>query len=174
MSTLTRSSCGPRRNQRRFALSEMPSRDWTSEYVPLRVAASQFCPASKAAPTTGQLGRPMLTPRSDRTRARVFCVGREEVRMIQVVATLVTKPGLRTEVLNVFQETAPAVRAESGCIEYAAFVDLAGLGRDHIGIKGLKQGDSAGIVAGEGRLDLGCDPRFQPRHGLWTHLGQEV
>jgi quinol monooxygenase YgiN len=46
--------------------------------------------------------------------------------MIQVVATLVTKPGLRTEVLNVFQETAPAVRAESGCIEYAAFVDLAG------------------------------------------------
>jgi quinol monooxygenase YgiN len=48
--------------------------------------------------------------------------------MIQVVATLVTKPGLRTEVLNVFQETAPAVRAESGCIEYAAFVDLAGFG----------------------------------------------
>jgi len=34
--------------------------------------------------------------------------------------------GLR--VLNVFQETAPAVRAESGCIEYAAFVDLAGFG----------------------------------------------
>ena len=26
------------------------------------------------------------------------------------------------------QETAPAVRAESGCIEYAAFVDLAGFG----------------------------------------------
>ena len=30
--------------------------------------------------------------------------------------------------MNVFQETAPAVRAESGCIEYAAFVDLAGFG----------------------------------------------
>jgi hypothetical protein len=55
MSTLTRSWCGPRRNQRRFALSEMPRRGWTSEYVPLRVAASQFCPASQAALTTGQL-----------------------------------------------------------------------------------------------------------------------
>jgi quinol monooxygenase YgiN len=48
--------------------------------------------------------------------------------MIQVVATLVAKPGLRTEVLNIFQETARAVREESGCIEYAAFVDLAGFG----------------------------------------------
>jgi len=48
--------------------------------------------------------------------------------MIQVVATLVAKPGLRNEVLNIFQETAPTVREESGCIEYAAFVDLAGFG----------------------------------------------
>jgi hypothetical protein len=49
----------------------------------------------------------------------------------------------------------------------------AAVGREHIGIKGLREGDSAGIVAGEGRLDLGCDPRFQPRHGLWTHLGRK-
>jgi len=48
--------------------------------------------------------------------------------MIQIVATLVAKPGLRAEVLRLFQSTAPVVRAESGCIEYAAFVDLAGFG----------------------------------------------
>jgi quinol monooxygenase YgiN len=48
--------------------------------------------------------------------------------MIQIVAILVAKPGLRAEVLRLFQGTAPIVRAESGCIEYAAFVDLAGFG----------------------------------------------
>ena len=48
--------------------------------------------------------------------------------MIRVVAILVTKPGLRTEVLNAFHETAPTVRMEDGCVEYSAFVDLPGFG----------------------------------------------
>src|SRR6266404_7179648 len=50
----------------------------------------------------------------------------------------------------------------------------AAVGRDDIGIERLNQRDSAGVLAGEGRLDLVCDPRFQPRLDLWTHLGQEM
>jgi quinol monooxygenase YgiN len=48
--------------------------------------------------------------------------------MIQIVAILVTKPGLRTEVLDAFHEAAPIVRMEDGCVDYAAFVDLPGFG----------------------------------------------
>ena len=48
--------------------------------------------------------------------------------MIQVVVKIQAKPGQRDAVLNAFKANAPAVRAEQGCIEYAAFVDAAGLG----------------------------------------------
>jgi quinol monooxygenase YgiN len=45
--------------------------------------------------------------------------------MIHVIAIITTKPGLRAEVLEIFQANVPAVHAEEGCIEYAATVDLA-------------------------------------------------
>src|SRR6266446_7648666 len=48
------------------------------------------------------------------------------------------------------------------------------VGRDDIGIERLKEGDGAGVVAGEGRPDFTGNPCFQPRLELWTHLGQEV
>lgn len=44
--------------------------------------------------------------------------------MIHVVAVITTKPGQRAEVLDAFRANVPAVRAEAGCIEYAAVVDL--------------------------------------------------
>ena len=48
------------------------------------------------------------------------------------------------------------------------------IGRDDVGIECLKQGDGAGVVAGEGRPDFTGNPCFQPRLDLRTHLGQEV
>jgi quinol monooxygenase YgiN len=48
--------------------------------------------------------------------------------MIQVVVEIVVKPGQRDAVLAAFKANVPAVRAEQGCIEYAAFVDASGFG----------------------------------------------
>ena len=48
--------------------------------------------------------------------------------MIRVVAVITAKPGRREEVLAAFLANVPAVRAEKGCIEYAAHVDAAGIG----------------------------------------------
>ena len=48
--------------------------------------------------------------------------------MIQVVVEIVAKAGHREIVLNAFKANVPAVHAEQGCIEYAAFVDAAGFG----------------------------------------------
>jgi quinol monooxygenase YgiN len=48
--------------------------------------------------------------------------------MIQVVVEIVAKAGQREIVLNAFKANVPAVHAEQGCIEYAAFVDAAGFG----------------------------------------------
>jgi quinol monooxygenase YgiN len=45
--------------------------------------------------------------------------------MINVVAIIVTKPGLRAQVLELAAANRPAVRAEAGCIEYAATIDAA-------------------------------------------------
>jgi quinol monooxygenase YgiN len=44
--------------------------------------------------------------------------------MIHVVAIITTKPGQRAVVLEAFDANVPAVRAENGCIEYGAAVDL--------------------------------------------------
>jgi quinol monooxygenase YgiN len=44
--------------------------------------------------------------------------------MIHVIAVITTKPGKREEVLKHFRANVPAVRAEKGCIEYGAAVDL--------------------------------------------------
>ncbi|MDW8469645.1 MAG: putative quinol monooxygenase [Burkholderiales bacterium] len=43
--------------------------------------------------------------------------------MIHVIAVITAKPGLRAKVLELFNANVPAVRAEPGCLEYAATVD---------------------------------------------------
>ena len=43
--------------------------------------------------------------------------------MIHVIAVITAKPGLRDSILQAFRANVPAVRAEKGCIEYAAAVD---------------------------------------------------
>jgi len=44
--------------------------------------------------------------------------------MIHVVAVITAKPGLRDAVLQAFRANVPTVKAEQGCIEYGAAVDL--------------------------------------------------
>ena len=44
--------------------------------------------------------------------------------MIHVIAILTAKPGMRDAVLKEFRANVPAVRAEKGCIEYGAAVDI--------------------------------------------------
>ncbi len=45
--------------------------------------------------------------------------------MIHVIATLSTAPGKRDELIAAFQQLPPKVRAEQGCIEYGATMDVA-------------------------------------------------
>ena len=44
--------------------------------------------------------------------------------MIHVIAVITTKPGQRETVLGHFRANVPAVKAEAGCIEYGAAVDV--------------------------------------------------
>jgi quinol monooxygenase YgiN len=44
--------------------------------------------------------------------------------MIHVVATITAKPGTREKILEAFRWVTPLVRAEVGCIEYQATVDI--------------------------------------------------
>ena len=44
--------------------------------------------------------------------------------MVHVIAVITAKPGKRADILAHFNANVPAVRAEKGCIEYAAAVDL--------------------------------------------------
>ena len=48
--------------------------------------------------------------------------------MIHVVAIITARPGQRGAVLEAFQANVPAVRAEAGCIEYGAAVDVENMG----------------------------------------------
>jgi quinol monooxygenase YgiN len=48
--------------------------------------------------------------------------------MIRVVAVITTNPGRREELLAVFRANVSNVRAEKGCIEYAAHIDTADVG----------------------------------------------
>ena len=48
--------------------------------------------------------------------------------MIRVVAVITAKPGRRDELLAAFRANVPNVRAEQGCIEYAAHADADGIG----------------------------------------------
>ena len=44
--------------------------------------------------------------------------------MIHVVAVITAKPGMRDSILQAFHANVPAVKAEQGCIEYGAAVDV--------------------------------------------------
>jgi quinol monooxygenase YgiN len=48
----------------------------------------------------------------------------ENIAMICVIATIETLPGRRDDLLAVFRGLTPQVRAEKGCIEYTAMIDL--------------------------------------------------
>jgi len=48
------------------------------------------------------------------------------MRTVHVVAVITAQPGMRAKVLEAFQANVPAVRAETGCIEYQATVDAEG------------------------------------------------
>ena len=48
--------------------------------------------------------------------------------IVNVVAIITTKPGMRDSVLAAFNANVPAVRAENGCIEYAPTIDTEGVG----------------------------------------------
>ncbi len=48
--------------------------------------------------------------------------------MINVLAIITAKPGQREAALAAFRDNVPAVRAEPGCIEYAAATDAEGMG----------------------------------------------
>jgi quinol monooxygenase YgiN len=48
--------------------------------------------------------------------------------MIRVVAIITAKQGRRDEILAAFRDNVPAVRAEKGCIDYAAHIDATGIG----------------------------------------------
>jgi quinol monooxygenase YgiN len=45
--------------------------------------------------------------------------------MIHVLAIITAQPRQRDEVLRIFNANLPAVRAEAGCIEYGAVIDIA-------------------------------------------------
>ena len=44
--------------------------------------------------------------------------------MVHVIAVITAKPGMRDAILAAFRANVPAVKAEAGCIEYGAAVDL--------------------------------------------------
>jgi len=48
--------------------------------------------------------------------------------MIRVVAVITANPGRREEILSAFRANVANVRAEKGCIEYAAHVDATDIG----------------------------------------------
>jgi quinol monooxygenase YgiN len=49
--------------------------------------------------------------------------------MVHVLAIITAHPGLRGRILEAFHANTPAVRAEAGCIEYAAALDTEGIGK---------------------------------------------
>ena len=50
------------------------------------------------------------------------------MKPVHVMAVITAKPGMRNELLNLFNANVPAVHAEDGCIEYVATVDTQGVG----------------------------------------------
>ena len=46
--------------------------------------------------------------------------------MIHVLAIITAKPGLRGQLLALFNANGPAVHAETGCLEYGPVIDVPG------------------------------------------------
>jgi quinol monooxygenase YgiN len=44
--------------------------------------------------------------------------------MIQVVALVTAKPGMREQILAAYRDNVAAVRAEDGCLSYEAMIDV--------------------------------------------------
>jgi quinol monooxygenase YgiN len=57
-------------------------------------------------------------------RRRIRRNSNPESTMIHVIATITLNPGVRTSFLEVFRWVTPLVRAEHGCIEYQATIDV--------------------------------------------------
>src|SRR6185503_21041627 len=66
--------------------------------------------------------RPPARPRAAQ-RAGGLKLEREDI-MIHVIAIITAKPGQRETILGHFRANVPAVKAEKGCIEYGATVDV--------------------------------------------------
>jgi len=45
--------------------------------------------------------------------------------MVHVIATIELQPGVRDTFLNTFRALVPQVKAEAGCIEYGAAIDVS-------------------------------------------------
>ena len=73
--------------------------------------------------------------------------------MVHVVATIELQSGARTRFLGEFQQIVPTVRAEEGCLEYGAAVDVAtglaaqGPVRDDVVVVVEKWGDLPALEA---------------------------
>ncbi len=50
------------------------------------------------------------------------------MQTVHVLAIITAKTGMRDQVLEAFRANVPAVRAETGCIEYGATIDAEGAG----------------------------------------------
>ena len=84
--------------------------------------------------------------------------------MIHVLAIITANPGQRARVLEAFQANVPAVRAEEGCIEYGAAVDLEGFGALQTAF-----GPDTFAVIENGRAPRRSRP-MRPRH-TWPPMG---
>ena len=87
--------------------------------------------------------------------------------MIRVVALITAKPGKRDEMLAEVRAVTPAVRAENGCIEYQAVIDVADFG----GFQ-TKFGDDTYVV-----IETWADADALRAHAVAPHMkefGQKV
>jgi quinol monooxygenase YgiN len=75
--------------------------------------------------------------------------------MISVLATVTVREGRREDFLAEFKKIAPKVRAERGCIEYGAWIDLP----TNIEIQGPERSDV-----------LVCVEKWESVEALETHL----
>ncbi len=50
------------------------------------------------------------------------------MQIVHVMAVITAKPGMRGDLLEIFNANVPAVLAEDGCIDYGATIDSEGVG----------------------------------------------
>lgn len=91
---------------------------WDPDYYTLQAVLIGQSPAAKTSSWNGPRRRSYdgLSQSDERTL-------QENRAMICVIATIETAAGLRDDLLDVFRELVPKVRAEPGCIEYTPMID---------------------------------------------------